>query len=127
MIYPSFGISIFAHLFVILTVKIKNFFSFGKNKETLYKKEFINKKNVYKNIFASLAIAAIIETVSFLVIGSSIAAAYVGAISDKSNLNVIESVIHSFTIKKNSSICTKDKICYIEIKNIYSEANALLG
>ena len=123
MIYPSLGISIIAHLFVITTVKVKNFLGFKTNK----KSSLNNGNSLFKKMFQSFVIAFVVESIFLLVIVSSIVVADVGILSANSNLNIIKSVYHDFENKQNSSACAANKICYIKIKNNLPDASISLG
>jgi len=111
MIYPTSGISIFAHILVITTVKAKNFLGIK-----LRKKNHNNKQIKFlRKIFVSFAIAAIMESILFLVVGSSIAIIDIGIISDKSNFNIIKNALHSVEKNENSFKCSLNGICYDNI------------
>lgn len=90
MIYPNLGISIFAHMFVIGAVKLKKRFHIP----------FSHKKNIslrtafWRKIMLSLGVALIIETIMFMVIGSSIMILSVGISSEKSNYNMAKKALN---------------------------------
>ena len=99
MIYPTSGISILAHVIVIATTKARNFLGF----ETRNNNNAVPRKNSLINkIFVSLSVAIIIESISVLVIGSSIAALDAGLFSKNSNYNIIKnaysSLIHNQSV-----------------------------
>jgi len=106
MIYPTSGISIFAHVLVITATKAKNFLGFEASKmENLVPKKssFLNK------VFVSLTVAIIIESISFLVIGSSIAVIDIGFFSPKSNYNIIKNVYSSLINNQSVNLSYKIK------------------
>ncbi len=99
MIYPTSGISIFAHLFVLTVGKTKSFLGIKTNKE----KNIKDKNSVLNKTLVSFMVAAIIESVFFLVIGSSIVVADVGFLSDKSNIKIIEKIVYNFENSSNKT------------------------
>lgn len=109
MIYPTFGISIFAHMLVVTAVKVKNFLGFKPNK----KNNLHKKPGTISKIFVSLTIAAIVESVFFLVVGSSVALVDVGVRSNNSNFNIIKSVYYGLEKQDIGSQCILNKICYV--------------
>jgi hypothetical protein len=110
MIYPSFGVSIFAHMAIVAVGKTKNFLGFKKNHKNTTATAI--RTNVIEKIFLSFFIAAIIEIVLFFVVGSSLLAIYVGATSSKSNFNIIKNIYEHET-KSITQKCSVNKICYI--------------
>ena len=99
MIYPTSGISIFAHILVITAVKAKNFLGL----KTTKKNSPPNKYFLFANkVLVSLTVAIIIESISFLVVGSSVAVIEVGFFSPKSNYNIMKNAYSS--IINNTSV-----------------------
>ena len=90
MIYPSIGISLFAHMIIVGIAKVNNFAGFVKKK---VKSAGPIKMTFAKKVLLALSLAVIIESISILVVGSSVAAIDAGFISSKSNINIVENII----------------------------------
>lgn len=86
MIRPSIGISIITHLFIIIAFKIKKFFGvdFKSPKTDGPAASFL------KKVFASLVIAAIVESVFLFVAISSSAVVSYGIKNSYSNFNLVK-------------------------------------
>lgn len=96
----------FAHIIVVAVGKVNNFMGFKKrDKATL-------KINIFKKMFLAFFIAAIIESVLFFVVGTSILAVYMGATNKESNFNIMKNFYDSET-QKITDICSINKICYL--------------
>jgi len=86
MIYPDLGISMFLHMAIVTVKKISVFNKSPK------KKKADAKPNIFKKILSAVFIATIIDFVLFITVGTSLAAIYLGAKSNESNLNIIENI-----------------------------------
>ena len=126
MIYPSLGISIFTHMVVIGTVKVKSFLGIRPNKK-MSRNATEKKEGVFKKVFVSLTIAAIMESIFLLVIGSSVAVVYFGIMSNNSNFNIIKNDFYKPGIERNSTICTPNETCFSELKITIPDAFASLS
>lgn len=96
MIYPSLGISILAHIIIIVAVKTKSFLGFKESR-----KNARMRKGILSRIFVSFAIAAVIEFVLFFVILSSIVIVDAGVKNHGSNIKTIQSAVNDM-IEKNA-------------------------
>ncbi|MFH1968328.1 MAG: hypothetical protein ABIJ84_03005 [bacterium] len=100
------GISMLAHILIIVIVKVKNFLTFvfyGRAK----------KKRGRKNnrAFTALAIAAVTELVAILVIISSFMIVSVSVANDNSNYKIIKRALSEFQDKSLSADCIFQKKC----------------
>ena len=120
MVYPTSGISIFAHIFIIATTKAKNFLGIKLNKKN-------HKNNSLYRIFSSFIIAFIIESIFLMVIISSATAVDVGILGGKSNLNMIKNILNATEHQKSGSVCMPNKVLCLKIKNIIPDASISLS
>ena len=77
-------------MIIVVAGKVGNAFGFIKSKT---EKLPFSKISTGKKVMLALGLSVIIESVFFLVIGSSIAAVDAGFLSDKSNFSVVENIL----------------------------------
>lgn len=90
MIYPTIGISMFAHIAIVTAEKIKSFAGFRKKDFSVAQKA--RKEGITKKIFLSFCIALIIEVVMISAIGTSFFAIYLGITGNRSNISEMENI-----------------------------------
>jgi hypothetical protein len=111
MFSAALGISMLAHITIILAAKVNAFFrnlGFYKSRKTGPK--LINRSR--NRAFTSLAIALITESIFLLVIFSSVSTLSAGIYNDKSNYKILKGAMTEFKDKSVSLSCLISEDCY---------------
>ncbi|MDP3882879.1 MAG: hypothetical protein Q8Q48_02380 [Candidatus Staskawiczbacteria bacterium] len=106
MVSLNLGISMLAHITIILAVKAKNFWDSKSKKNTLP-----HKSNPPNKVFTSLAIAIIMEFVVVLIVLSAFSILGASVISSKSNYKVLKEAVNDFDRKSISLECLFQTNC----------------
>lgn len=107
MISIIFGISLLAHLTIILAAKTKKLWDNVSGKKNTPKLH----DSVADKAFTSLAIATFLEFTAFMIIISALNVLAIGFESDKSNWKVIKQSFYEFETKSVGFECLFDKEC----------------